>query len=81
MQRSLTFAIPTEDPDSEGEFPLAASHKGALFEVAYSLKIFVKHDSVTEFGEGHCVTLPIRILGPMCALDESKWDVQLDPLT
>ncbi len=47
MQRSLTFTIPTEDPESFGEFPLAASHKGALFEIAYSLKIFVKHDAVT----------------------------------
>lgn len=80
MQRSLTFAIPTEDPDSQGELPLAASYKGAIFEVAYSLKIFVKHHSVTEFGEGHCVTLPIRILGPECTLDENKLDVQLDPL-
>lgn len=41
---------------------MTGSVNGALYNVLYSLKVFVKHDSLTEFGEGQCITVPIRIL-------------------
>ena len=37
---------------------------GKLLRVDYVLKVFVKHDSWNEFGEGKVVSLPIKILQP-----------------
>lgn len=38
-----------------------ASYSGKLFNIEYSLNVFVKHDSWNEFGEGNCVSLPIKV--------------------
>ena len=40
---------------------LASSSHGQLISIQYYLRFFVKHDSLAEWGEGHCVTLPIWI--------------------
>jgi hypothetical protein len=37
------------------------SYSGKLFNIEFSLNVFVKHDSWNEFGEGNCVSLPIKI--------------------
>lgn len=54
---------------------LTPSENGDLFQILYSIKIFVKHDSVTQRGEGACITLPIRILpAPIKLSPEQKPD-------
>jgi hypothetical protein len=35
---------------------------GGLFTVTYTLRVFVKHDSWNEFGEGNCIILPLKIM-------------------
>lgn len=76
MERTLSFTIPKEDPDYPGditqyklldnEIPisknLTSSVNGHLYQVLYSIKIFVKHDSMQQFGEGECITTPIKIM-------------------
>lgn len=71
----LSITIPKEDPDTlfdknlkftDNELPfvsaLTGSVNGHLFQILYSLKIFVKHASVMHRGEGECITLPIKIM-------------------
>jgi len=41
---------------------LTASVNGQLINVVYTLKIFIRHDSMQQFGEGECVTFPIKIM-------------------
>jgi hypothetical protein len=37
--------------------------------IEYQLMVFVKHDSWNEFGEGACVTFPMRIhQKPLCGV-------------
>ena len=75
VQHTLSFQIPTEDPDNDNASltsfndqqralsrSLTGSVNGDLYQVVYSLKVFVKHDGLTSRGEGACVTIPIRIL-------------------
>lgn len=74
IERILEFEIPNEEPEnastgvkySETEKQLIKSLTGsvnsAIYKISYILKIFVKHDSLTQLGEGECVTLPIRII-------------------
>ena len=50
--------------------------KGHLFSVEYKLMIFVKHDSWSEFGEGNCFTLPIKIINR--PIDITTTDVVTD---
>lgn len=47
---------------------ISNSMSGRLFQIEYSLKFFVKHDSWDEFGEGTCVEMPIRIVQPAFVL-------------
>jgi hypothetical protein len=74
-ERNLTVEIPLKDPDfpemidsklNEAELGLASqmqpSRNGHLWNVIYSVKIFVKHDSLTQRGEGECITLPIKVM-------------------
>jgi hypothetical protein len=37
------------------------SVNGHMFNVLYSLKVFVRHDAITQIGEGECLTVPVRI--------------------
>jgi len=74
VERELSFDIPEVDYDypQSGELNgkldtdmhklMQASCNGNLLCVQYSLKVFVRHDSKMQFGEGECITLPIRIL-------------------
>jgi len=40
------------------------SMAGDLFNVSYTLRVFIKHDSWNAFGEGNCISLPIKIIQP-----------------
>ena len=51
------------------------SVQGKLFEVSFILKVFVKHDSWNEYGEGMVVSFPIQILGQPFEI-VSKLEVQ-----
>lgn len=43
---------------------MSTSFHGRIIDVDYVLKLFVKHESWNEFGEGQAVSLPIQILTP-----------------
>lgn len=72
----IQFQIPKDDPDLppdgksqrclKNEFlvscNLTQSCAYKLFQVQYTLKVFIKYDRITERGEGDCVTIPLRIL-------------------
>lgn len=51
--------LPSNQPKSGDQ--IGASYSGMHFNVSYYLCVFVKHDSWSEFGEGECVSFPIRI--------------------
>ncbi len=50
----------------ESEHPLVKSMTGSvnghLIQIIYSIKIFVKHDTMQQFGEGACVTQQIKVI-------------------
>lgn len=48
---------------------LTGSVFGDLYQIYYSLKVFVKHVGLTQRGEGACVSIPIRILPLPIKLD------------
>lgn len=57
------------------------SRNGHLWNVIYSVKIFVKHDSLTQRGEGECITLPIKVMAkPDESLNKDTQSLQ-EPLT
>jgi hypothetical protein len=41
---------------------LTNSMNGKIANIVYQIKVFVKHDSITQLGEGECVSLPIKIM-------------------
>ena len=45
---------------------LTGSWLGAVYQVQYVLKVYVKHDGMLQFGDGRCVTMPIKILNTPC---------------
>ncbi len=49
--------------EANGEY-LASSCVGQIMSVQYFIRFFVKHSSISEFGEGHCVSLPIWVCQP-----------------
>ena len=85
VEHTLTLEIPRDDPDiiTDPSVQFTASQKaimktltgsvnGDIYQVVYSLKIFVKHASMTSRGEGACVTLPIRIIPLPIRIEEEK---------
>jgi hypothetical protein len=44
-------------------FPMrvGSTYSGRLFTIEYSLLVFMKHDSWNEFGEGNCISVPLKI--------------------
>ena len=63
-------------PDQQKSRP-GASYKGKLFQIEYSLLVFVKHDCWNELGEGNCISLPIKIhqspnVGPFTRVPSDK---------
>jgi hypothetical protein len=50
-------------PDEEESLGLLTpSISGGIFTIKYTLRVFVKHDSWNEFGEGKFFNLPIKII-------------------
>jgi hypothetical protein len=75
VERTYEITIPTHDkhethiahthPDERVMLDaFTTSVQGQLINVQYTLRCYVKHDAWNEFGEGNCVTLPIRIMQP-----------------
>jgi len=76
VERLMSFDIPMVDfdfPESQAQLNCTphdvsmmqqtqASVNGQLLTIQYSVKVFVRHDSKQQFGEGECVTLPIRVI-------------------
>jgi hypothetical protein len=48
---------------------ICCSVEGKIISVRYNLIAFVKHKSMTEFGEGNNVSLPIKIVAMPCVSD------------
>lgn len=46
-----------------GNVKLTSTWFGQVFKVDYIMKVYVKHASLTEFGEGQFINVPIRIKG------------------
>ena len=76
MEATFSIQIPSQDT-YEGKVEakihpdeivmlksFSTSVTGKLIGVYYTLKVFVKHDSWNEFGEGNVVSLPIKLLQP-----------------
>jgi len=72
VDKVFKISIPNHDPVREQYFEthpdemqslkdFSCSMQGGLFSVTYNLRVFVKHDSWNEFGEGNCLMLPIKI--------------------
>jgi len=40
---------------------VGATCAGRLITVEYNLLVFVKHDSWNEFGEGNCISIPLKV--------------------
>lgn len=69
----IFFKLPdqerADDIDKEGQNPVlqanaknfSPSHYEGIFTIHYSLDVFVKHKSVTEFGMGNSVKFDIKI--------------------
>lgn len=45
-----------------------------LYQIQYTIKVFVKYDRITERGEGECITIPIRILETPVEFKPKKQD-------
>lgn len=77
-ERILEIALPLSDIEKgrviwapaecmkRRAFPerVGSSCNARLMIVEYNLMIFVKHDSLTEFGEGNCVSIPLKVNQP-----------------
>ena len=75
MERILEIGLPMSDIEQgrvtwdareckkRKAFPerVGSSCAGRLITVEYNLLVFVKHDSLTEFGEGNCISIPIKV--------------------
>lgn len=74
VEHEYTIQIPAQDkldfippaghfhPDEMAMLNLfSTSVQGQLISVDYELRCYVKHDAWNEFGEGNCITLPVRI--------------------
>ncbi len=61
-KRDFEFKIPMTYPDSKKkDVPLQSSWMGDVFAVGYIFNVYVKVQSMTDFGEGDKTSLPVRI--------------------
>lgn len=56
--------IKSHKDEEESIRSLTPSISGGIFTIKYTLRVFVKHDSWNEFGEGKFFNLPIKIIQP-----------------
>ena len=75
VDRLIVFKLPQEDPEFKSPFhttvdetsvrnSFTPSTISSVFQVSYTIRAFVKHDSWNEFGEGKYINYPIRIVQP-----------------
>lgn len=50
------------DEDEKPQMNLCGSWLGELFQVEYTLRVFVKYENWRKRGEGERITLPLRII-------------------
>jgi hypothetical protein len=73
--RIICIKLPSEDPEFKAPFhtsidetdfrtSFTPSTLSSVFQVSYTIRAFVKHDSWNEFGEGKHINHPIRIVQP-----------------
>jgi hypothetical protein len=65
QQRTGGRVIHADEDDEDAEKRMAGltgSWLGAVFQVQYLLKVYIKHEGMFEFGAGRSVTLPLKIL-------------------
>lgn len=55
---------------------LSSSVTGSLLSIQYYIRFFIKHSSMTEFGEGHCITLPVWIQQPYMSIQTQTTETQ-----
>ena len=57
VKREYSIPMPLYDRgyDTDGSTTLCNSTNSSLFSVEYMLRCFVKHQSIFEIGQGHCV--------------------------
>ena len=90
MERYLELEIPTsEEVDylpkiiSPQELLLVksypCSYEGNIISIAYTLKVFVKHEGWNSFGEGNCVLIPVRIMQAPHKVEFAMPKVQAPP--
>jgi len=60
--KGLTYFNDDDEEPQSQNYPLCPSWMGQVFQVSYSLKVYLKHDSFFERGQGTCVNLPLRIM-------------------
>lgn len=85
VDRTFELDIPTEDklvnhglkakmhPDQHPMFhSFSTSFQGKLISVNYVLKLFVKHKSWNEIGEGRVISQPIKIMQPPMTVVSSQ---------
>ena len=103
MERELEIELPLADlskginPWSKSECEktkafserLGSTFNGRLVNIEFFLNVFVKHDSWNEFGEGNCISIPIRLKQPLIAFPFYKsvdakrpddWAPHVEPL-
>ena len=56
---------------------VSTSFHGKLINIDYVLKLFVKHDSWNELGEGQVVSLPVQIMMPPMQIAPEQPQVQV----
>ena len=76
-KRAAPNNVLNDDDELEANFyNLCPSWMGQVFQVTYSLKIYLKHDSFFERGQGECVNMPIRIMAnPMLNPSTEPWRI------
>lgn len=61
---TLNPCIPVPNNDIPLIKDISCSVGAKSFEIDYTISVFVKHDSWSEWGEGNSVKLPIKIMQP-----------------
>jgi len=76
-QRLVGKKLHGVDSDDEVKFhDLCPSWMGQIFQVQYTLKVYLKHEGFLERGQGTCVNLPIKMLAtPRMEPSTEPWRV------
>lgn len=73
----VSTLVPVTQEDLVLNKQFSSSVAGKLFNIVYTLKAFVKHDAWNEWGEGNCISLPIKIMQPPMVINCMTPQVQM----